>query len=75
MRKRDELADPNSCMGKARDDEWTFVLLERDPAAAYTVRIWAAERIRMGLDTRDSPKIREALAWADTVDAIGRPSP
>lgn len=33
MRKKDELSDPNSCLSRAADDEWTFVLLGRDPAA------------------------------------------
>lgn len=37
MRKRDELTDPNSCMNKASDDEWTFVLLGRDAAAPGAV--------------------------------------
>jgi hypothetical protein len=30
MKKFDELTDPKSCMSRAREDEWTFVLLGRD---------------------------------------------
>lgn len=48
MRKRDELTDPNSCINRAREDEWTFVLLGRDKAAPVAVRAWVEERIRLG---------------------------
>jgi predicted phosphohydrolase len=63
MRKRDELTDPNSCMSKARDDEWTFVLLGRDPAAIVAVRAWIEERIRIGKNTSQDAKIIEAEKW------------
>ena len=63
MRKRDELAFPDSCLNKARDDEWIFVLLERDPAAAATVRFWIEERIRLGKNERHDPKLQEAELW------------
>ena len=42
MKKTDELADPTSCLNKARDDERLFVLLARDPAAPVTIRAWVA---------------------------------
>ncbi len=48
MLKRDELADPTSCLNRARDDEMTFVLLGRDAAAPAAIRAWAEERIRLG---------------------------
>ncbi len=48
MRKCDELTDPRSCMSRARDDEWTFVLLGRDEATPATIRFWIKERIRLG---------------------------
>jgi hypothetical protein len=63
MRKRDELTDPNSCMSKARDDEWTFVLLGRDKAAPAAVRAWIAERIRLGKNKPDDAQIVEAEQW------------
>lgn len=67
MRKRDELTDPRSCMSKARDDEWTFVLLGRDSAAPAAVRAWVEERIRLGKNKREDAQIVEALAWCDEV--------
>lgn len=42
MRKRDELASPQSCLNKAADDEMVFVLRAKDPLAPHTVRVWAA---------------------------------
>lgn len=63
MRKRDELTDPNSCMSKARDDEWTFVLLGRDPAATLAVEHWIKMRIELGCNKSDDPKILEARQW------------
>jgi hypothetical protein len=68
MRKRDELTDPNSCMSRAKDDEWTFVLLGRDAAAPATVRFWVSERLRMKKNREDDPQIVEALAWCEAVD-------
>lgn len=72
MRKRDELSDPNSCLNKARDDEWIFVILERDLAAPKTIREWIAERINLGLDAPDSAKLQEAQRWIETVLAAQR---
>ncbi len=63
MRKRDELADPSSCMSRARDDEWTFVLLGRDLAAPAAVRAWISERIRIGKNHINDPQIIEAERW------------
>lgn len=44
MRKRDKLANPASCMNKAREDEMTFVLFGRDPAAPVVPRRSASQR-------------------------------
>lgn len=63
MLKRDELSQPDSCLNKAGDDELIFVLLARDPAAADTVRYWAARRVELGLNTADHPKILSAYEW------------
>lgn len=69
MKKRDELADPNSCMNKADNDEFVFVLRQKDPAIAATIRFWASERVRIGKNKADDPKILGALAEADEIDA------
>lgn len=69
MRKRQELTDPNSCMGRARDDELTFVLLGRDAAAPDTIRFWAAKRIALGKNIPTDPQIVEALECAAAMEA------
>jgi len=73
MRKRDELTDPRSCMSRARDDEWTFVLLGRDKAAPVAVRAWIEERIRIGKNTREDAQIVEAEAWIAAVEKEAAP--
>lgn len=67
MRKRDELADPASCLNKAKDDEWLFVLLGRDPAAAAAVQAWIIERVRIGKNKPDDPKLENARQWIKAV--------
>lgn len=47
MIKSEELANPNSCLNKARNNEMLFVLLARDPAAPAAIRAWIAERKRL----------------------------
>jgi hypothetical protein len=69
MRKRDELTDPTSCMSRARDEEWTFVLLGRDRAAPVAVRAWIEERVRLGKNVRTDAQIVEAEQWIRTVQA------
>jgi len=69
MRKRDELADPNSCLNKARDDEWLFVLLGRDRAAVYAVEAWVDARIRLHMNRPIDQKIKDARKWVATVEA------
>jgi hypothetical protein len=67
VRKRDELSDPNSCLNRAREDEWTFVLLGRDPAAPAAVLAWVAERIRIGKNGPFDAQVVEARRWAHAV--------
>lgn len=67
MRKRGELTDPTSCMSRARDDEWTFVLLGRDAAAPAAVRAWIEERLRLGKNARTDPQIVDAERWIAAV--------
>lgn len=69
MRKRDELTNPASCMSRASDNEWTFVLLGRDVAAPAAVRAWIEERIRLGKNRRDDAQIAEAERWIENVQA------
>ena len=68
MRKSQELTDSSSCMSKARDDEMTFVLLGRDPAAPFAILAWRSERLRLGLNTVDDPKMMEALECVSTME-------
>ncbi len=69
MRKRDELTNPNSCMNKAQDDEWTFVLLGRDAAAPVAIQAWIDERLRLGKNQYNDDQIVEARAWIENVVA------
>jgi hypothetical protein len=62
--KREELTNLNSCMNRALDDEMTFVLLGRDPAAPVAIRAWAQERIRLGKNTSRDLQITDALETA-----------
>ncbi len=41
MIRRNELADPRSCINKAADDEPVFVLRGQDALAPILVRLWA----------------------------------
>lgn len=67
MRKRDELTNPDSCMSRAKDDEWTFVLLGRDAAAPDTIADWCARRIRMGKNEWSDEQIQEAMRCAEAM--------
>lgn len=68
MLKHQEEADPKSCWNKARYGERIFVILERDKAAPATIRAWAAERIRLGLNDEDDPQILSALQDAQWIE-------
>lgn len=68
MRKRDELSDPSSCLNRAQEGEWCFVLLGRDESACDAVREWIASRIRRGKNRPGDPKLIEAQAWIAAVE-------
>lgn len=68
MLKREELADPTSCLGRARDDEMVFVLLARDRAAPVAIRAWIEERIRIGKNAREDELIRDAERIASDME-------
>lgn len=67
MRKNEELSNPQSCLNKAKPNEYLFVLLGRDKAAPAAIRHWVEERIALGLNTRDDDQIQEALATANLI--------
>lgn len=64
--KRDEIADPNSCLNHAADDEPIFVLRAKDPLAAKLVEEWAARAILGGLH---EDKVHAAYRFAQTMKA------
>lgn len=64
MLKREELADPNSCFNKAKDDEPIFVLLARDPIAAEMVLAWS----EMARGFHSDEKIVSAAKWSKTMN-------
>lgn len=68
MRKHEEISNPNSCFNKASDQELLFVLLERDKAAPATIRFWAEERIRRGLNSINDEQITRALQISSTIE-------
>lgn len=70
MIKREELTNPNSCLGRARIDEMLFVLLARDVAAPSTIRHWVQERIARGKNTQDDAQIKEALYCAEYMERL-----
>jgi hypothetical protein len=69
MRKLNEVANPASCLNRAREDEMVFVLIGRDAAAPVAIRAWVAERIRLGRNTDTDTQVVEALGCADEMDA------
>lgn len=60
MIKSKEASDPKSCWNKATDNQLVFVLHDGDPAMIGTIRAWINERVRLGINKRDDPKILEA---------------
>jgi hypothetical protein len=67
MRRQDELADPASCLNRAANQEWLFVLLGRDRSAPVAVRAWIEDRIHRGKNIRTDTQIIEAEQWIATV--------
>ena len=63
-----ELQDPDSCLNKARADEWLFILLGRDPAAPAAIRAWVVERVRLGKNASGDAQISEALDCARSME-------
>lgn len=68
MRKREELAVPDSCWNKAGDDERLFVLLERDMTMPDVIRYWVAKRIEKGVNREGDAQLEEALGLAQAIE-------
>lgn len=68
MRAREERVNPMSCLNRAHPDEMVFTLLGRDEAAPLTIRAWAHERVRLGLNQSSDAQIREAYDCADKME-------
>jgi hypothetical protein len=77
MRKCDEMMLPDSCLNKAAENELLFVLRDKDPCMAGTIRYWARMRMELGLNTSGDSKIKEAVTLAAEVERVqeerGRP--
>lgn len=67
MIKSRELSDPNSCMSRAKEDEMTFVLIERE-ATPETIRFWYRLRVKKGKNKWSDLQILEALKAADYIE-------
>jgi len=63
--KRNELANPNSCLNKAADDEPLFVFRANDPLAPQLVREWADQYF-------DSKKDKEFRVTIPQTDQVSR---
>jgi hypothetical protein len=68
MRKVDEIADKSSCLNRAADTEWLFVLLGRDVATPSTIRFWCTERIVLGKNKPNDNQIVDAMYCADQIE-------
>lgn len=74
MIKRDEIANPNSCINKAADDEPIFVLRAHDPVAPEIVREWSdayasrKEEAHEVMTTEERAKYKEARTLADQME-------
>lgn len=77
MLKRDEIANPDSCLNRAAADEPVFVLRANDPTAPAIVRAWvnAYAYRKKGLKAMDSAEIgkhNEALQIAQAMENYKR---
>jgi hypothetical protein len=73
MRKDKEIADPNSCLNRAKPDEPIMVLRAHDASAPGLVRSWALQRtaaIHAGTKpASDLAVVDEAIQLADQMEA------
>jgi hypothetical protein len=72
--KLKEIAEPNSCLNRAADDEPIFVLKSTDPLASSIVRTWAIMYWKtksaepMGMTPKQRAKYEEAMTLASEMD-------
>lgn len=68
--KRNELANPKSCLNQASDDEPIFTLRAHDELAPGIVRYWAGRYYasKQPLSDKQHAKYREALQLADEME-------
>ena len=67
MRKRDELADPESTLNRAAGDEPLFVIRAKDKLSASMVRQWAEAAAMTG--AHEPEKIQEARELAEIMES------
>lgn len=70
--KRDELANPNSCLNRAGDDEPIFVLRAHDPDAAAVVLEWADRYLRRKIDA-NYPRVltpEQRMKWGEANELV-----
>ena len=65
LTKREELANPTSCINKAAEDEPVFVLRGSDVLAPIVIRVWASMAKLLGASQQ---KVSGALTTADAMD-------
>jgi hypothetical protein len=68
LRSQQEKNEPQSCLNKARPEEYIFVLLARDKAAPHAIRQWCSMRILLGLNDLKDEKIQTALHVAEQME-------
>lgn len=66
MRKRDELADPESTWNRAAEDEPLFVIRAKDKLSASMVRLWAEAAAMTG--AHEPEKIQQARTLAEHME-------
>lgn len=68
MRKQFELADSESCLNRAQNNEMVFVLRGHDVAAPFAIRQWVQMRVTMGKNTLDDKQMQDALSVANIME-------
>lgn len=69
MIKMKEISEKDSCWNKANGFDMVFVLIEKDLAAADTIRFWIKKRIELGKNKIGDAQLLEAEACAKYIEA------
>ncbi len=67
MIKHMELAELNSCLNKADDDEPIFVIRAKDPCAVATILAWCNFRVENGYNQPGDAKLTEAMGLTNQI--------